>query len=198
MEQGKNKNGVNLLLVFIIVILAALCVLFATGTIKLNSKETANESNNQISDNTNVDNTNVDNTSTDLLNSNIIVTQNGKVISNDVPSDLSGKYVNPGSSNNDYFEITNENIIVSRSNCSNGGAVTIEKSQLRLYIDYLDTYREHDKYVTIKLEAIDTKTNEVMGTYVYIGNSSFGGSYKFKTIEPTCTSGEGYFYEKAN
>ena len=95
--------------------------------------------------------------SCDLLNSNIIVTQNGKVISNDVPSDLSGKYVNPGSSNNDYFEITNENIIVSRSNCSNGGAVTIEKSQLRLYIDYLDTYREHDKYVTIKLEAIDIK-----------------------------------------
>ena len=193
MEQEKNKNVSNLLFIFIIVVLAVLCVLFATGTIKLNSKETANDSNNQISDNTNVDNT-----STDLLNSNIIVTQNGKVISNDVPSDLSGKYVNPGSSNNDYFEITNENIIVSRSNCSNGGAITIEKSQLRLYIDYLDTYREHDKYVTIKLEAIDAKTNEVMGTYVYIGNSSFGGSYKFKTIEPTCTSGEGYFYEKAN
>ena len=193
MEQEKNKNVSNLLFIFIIVVLAVLCVLFATGTIKINSKETANESNNQISDNTNVDNS-----STDLLNSNIIVTQNGKVISNDVPSDLSGKYVNPSSSNNDYFEITNENIIVSRSNCSNGGAVTIEKSQLRLYIDYLDTYREHDKYVTIKLEAIDAKTNEVIGTYVYIGNSSFGGSYKFKTIEPTCTSGEGYFYEKAN
>lgn len=38
MEQEKNKNGVNLLLIFIIVILAVLCVLFATGTINLKSE----------------------------------------------------------------------------------------------------------------------------------------------------------------
>ena len=35
MGQEKNKSGVNLLLIFIIVILAVLCVLFATGTINL-------------------------------------------------------------------------------------------------------------------------------------------------------------------
>lgn len=186
MEKEKNKNEVNILLILIIVVLTVLCILFATGTIKLNSKENIGKNNNQTSENTKID------------LSNIIVTQNGKVISNEIPIDLVGKYVNPDSSDNDYFEITNENIMVSRSNCSNGDAVTTEKNQLKLYIDYLDTYSEYNKYVTIKLEAFNAETNEVIGTYVYIGNSSFGDSYKFKTIEPTCTSGEGYFYEKTN
>ena len=53
MEQEKNKNGVNLLLIFIIVILAVLCVLLATGTIKLKTNEVSNitGNNNQIADN---------------------------------------------------------------------------------------------------------------------------------------------------
>ena len=40
MEQGKNKNGVIILLVVIIAILTVLCVLFATGTIHFNRQET--------------------------------------------------------------------------------------------------------------------------------------------------------------
>lgn len=48
MEQGKNKNGVNLLLIFIIVTLAVLCVLFATGTISLKSNETGNNQSNGV------------------------------------------------------------------------------------------------------------------------------------------------------
>ena len=93
MEKEKNKNEVNILLILIIVVLTVLCILFATGTIKLNSKENIGKNNNQTSENTKID------------LSNIIVTQNGKVISNEIPIDLVGKYVNPDSSDNDYFEI---------------------------------------------------------------------------------------------
>lgn len=192
MEQEKNKNGVIIFLVALVVILAVLCVLFATGTISLKANEVTNRSNNQPKENANTG----DN-STDSLNSNIIVTQNGKVISNEIPSEIAGKYINPDSKE-DYFEISNDNIMVSRSNCTDANAITIEKSQLKVYIDYLGTIKEYEKYITIKFDAIDAKTNEVMGTYVYIGHSSFGEAYKFKTIDATCTSGEGYFYEKVN
>ena len=48
MEQEKNNKGVIALLVVIIVILSALCILFATGTINLKSNVANN--NNQVSE----------------------------------------------------------------------------------------------------------------------------------------------------
>ena len=46
MKQEKNKNGINLLLIFIVVILAVLCVLFAIGTISFKSNEITNKDKN--------------------------------------------------------------------------------------------------------------------------------------------------------
>ena len=59
MEQRKNKNGVYLLLIFIIVILAVLCVLFATGTISFMMGNNTNKEN--ISDNNNITTINANN-----------------------------------------------------------------------------------------------------------------------------------------
>ena len=42
MENQKNNKGVIALLIVIIVILSALCVLFATGTISFNSNDIDN------------------------------------------------------------------------------------------------------------------------------------------------------------
>ena len=45
MEQGKNKNGIIALLVVLVIILAVLCVLFATGTISFKNNEIDNTKN---------------------------------------------------------------------------------------------------------------------------------------------------------
>jgi hypothetical protein len=51
-ENQKNNKGVIALLIVIIIILSALCVLFATGTISFNSnKVNDNDSNENINDN---------------------------------------------------------------------------------------------------------------------------------------------------
>lgn len=47
MENQKNNKGVIALLIVIIVILATLCVLFATGTINLSNKESVNNNQNE-------------------------------------------------------------------------------------------------------------------------------------------------------
>ncbi len=63
MEKEKNNYSVNVLLIFIIIILAIFCVLFATGTINLNNSQNS-ENNEQIAD----DNTDTErNISTDIL-----------------------------------------------------------------------------------------------------------------------------------
>ena len=57
MENQKNNKGVIALLIVIIVILSALCVLFATGTISFKSNDVANnETNENINDDNNVEN----------------------------------------------------------------------------------------------------------------------------------------------
>ena len=77
MEQEKNKNGTNLLLIFIIVILAVLCVLFATGTISFKTADKCvNENTNtQTSNNTNDLNNTIDN---DLLGTYYLSNDNDK------------------------------------------------------------------------------------------------------------------------
>ena len=62
MENQKNNKGVIALLIVIIVILSALCVLFATGTISFKSNDVDNnETNENINDTNNVGNTINDN-----------------------------------------------------------------------------------------------------------------------------------------
>ncbi len=192
MEREKNKNGVSILLRLIIIVLAILCVLFATGTIKLNSKETVDENNNQTGENSNVNNT-----STDLLNSNIIVTQNGKVISNEIPSDLAGKYVNKNSSES-YIQLNNGSIEVSEP--TGGGTVRVFKNdQVKLYINYLNSDEDSKQYVTVEFYVENNGYNQ-KATYTYIGEkSSHDNEYHFKTPDPTPVGGEGqndYPYRK--
>ncbi len=192
MEREKNKNGVSILLRLIIIVLAILCVLFAIGTIKLNSKETVDENNNQTSENSNVNNT-----STDLLNSNIIVTQNGKVISNEIPSDLAGKYVNKNSSES-YIQLNNGSIEVSEP--TGGGTVRVFKNdQVKLYINYLNSDEDSKQYVTVEFYVENNGYNQ-KATYTYIGEkSSHDNEYHFKTPDPTPVGGEGqndYPYRK--
>ena len=183
MEQEKNKNGVNLLLIFIIIILALLCVLFATGTISLKSNEVTDGSDNQTSENTNTE----DN-SANLLNGNIIITQNGKVISNEIPSDLVGKYINKNSSES-YIQLTNGNVEVSEPT---GGAATkvFKNDQVKLYINYLNTNQTSKQYVTVEFY-IENDGNNEKATYTYIGEkSSHDNAYHFKTPDPTPAGGE--------
>ena len=192
MEQEKNKNGVNLLLIFIIVILAVLCVLFATGTISLKSNEVTDGSGNQTSENTNTE----DN-SANLLNGNIIVTQNGKVISNEIPSDLVGKYTNKNSSES-YIQLTNGNVEVSEP--TGGGATRVFKNdQVKLYINYLNTDENSKQYVTVEFYVENNGYNQ-KATYTYIGEkSSHDNAYHFKTPDTTPVGGEGqndYPYSK--
>ena len=77
MEQEKNKNGVNLLLIFIIVILAVLCVLFATGTISFKTADKCVDENTstQTNNNTNDLNNTIDN---DLLGTYYLSNDNDK------------------------------------------------------------------------------------------------------------------------
>ena len=74
MENQKNNKGVIALLIVIIVILSALCILFATGTISFNSnKETDNVINENVNDNYQSDN-----------NKNVDVTKKFKLENNGV------------------------------------------------------------------------------------------------------------------
>lgn len=192
MEQGKNKNGVNLLLIFIIVVLTIFCILFATGTISLKSKEITAGDDNQTNENTNT----TDN-STSLLKGNIIVTQNGKVISNEIPSDLAGKYTNKNS-NESYIQLTNGNIEVSEPNGS-GSTRVFKNDQVKLYINYLNTDENSKQYVTVEFYIENNGYNQ-KATYTYIGEkTSHDNAYHFKTPNTTPVSGEGqnnYPYSK--
>ena len=78
MENQKNNKGVITLLIVIIVILSALCVLFATGTISFNSnKVNDNDINENINDNNQVDdNTNDDSNTVNMQN--MVGEYNGK------------------------------------------------------------------------------------------------------------------------
>lgn len=184
----RNNKGVIALLIVIIVILAALCILFATGTISFKSNDV----------DTNKPNDNVtDNNESNLLNSNVIVTQNGKVISNEIPSDLVGKYINKNS-NDSYIQLTNGNVEVSEP--TGGGATRVFKNeQVKLYINYLNTDENSEQYVTVEFYIENNGYNQKT-TYTYVGEkSSYDNEYHFKTPNPTPVGGEGnndYPYSK--
>ena len=194
MEKQKNNKDVIALLIVIIVILSALCILFATGTINFKT--------NKINDNTvnenNKQNDNVtDNDESNLLNSNIIVTQNGKVISNEIPSDLVGKYINKNS-NDSYIQLTNGNVEVSEPTGS-GATSVFKNEQVKLYINYLNINENSEQYVTVEFYIENNGYNQKT-TYTYVGEkSSHDDEYHFKTPNPTPVGGAGnndYPYSK--
>ena len=157
-----------------------------------NKDENVKENNNQVSENTNVDNT-----STDLLDGNIIVTQNGKVISNKIPSDLVGKYVNKNSDKS-YIQLTNGNVEVSEP-IGSGNVRVFKNDQVKLYINYLNSDVNSKQYITVEFYIEDNGYNQKV-TYTYIGlKSSHDNAYHFKTPDPTSVGGEGkndYPYSK--
>ena len=102
MENSKNNKGVIALLIVIIVILSALCVLFATGTISFKSNDVDNNKTNQnVTDNNNVetnDDENIVNNNQDNNENNI----NLDNIKYDYNDNILGKYVNKNNQE-DYF-----------------------------------------------------------------------------------------------
>jgi len=137
MEQEKKKNGVNLLLIFIIVLLAVLCVLFATGTIDLKSKVVADNNSNQSNENTNEVENNIDN---DLLGT---------------------YYLNEDNENNTYyFTLKSDGTAdVVESSCSNGPLplknvsykITEKDNAVILEIDYNEDDKYTQKYIGTKV-----------------------------------------------
>ena len=170
MEQERNKKGIITFLVIVIILLIVLCFLFATKTI--NSKES------EVNDN-----------SSNMLDSNIIVTKNGKAISNEIPSDLVGKYVNKNS-NESYIKLTNDSVEVSEPTGGNA-TIVFKDEQVKLFINYLNTDKNSNQYVTIEFYIENSESNQ-KATYTYIGSkSSQDNEYHFKTIDPTPVGGEG-------
>ena len=172
MKQEKNKSVVNILLIFTIVALSVLCILFATDTINL--KKANNENNN------------VDNATSSLLNGNVIVTENGKVISNEIPNDLVGKYINKNSSDS-YIQLINGSVEVSEP--TGGGLTRVFKNdQVKLYINFLNTNENGEQYVTVEF-FVEKDAEGIRRTYNYIGEKN-DNKYYFNTPYPTPVGGE--------
>lgn len=87
MEDQKNNKGVIALLAVIIIILVALCVLFATGTISFKSNQVNND-NNQLSENTT---DNKDTNNQDIANGNTLKYTNQTTASVEVDNLEEGK-----------------------------------------------------------------------------------------------------------
>lgn len=203
MKEKKNKI-IILLMVIIIIILVVLCGLFATETITFKSNSGIESKNNQQNENVNTnnasqqsENNDTNSNESDLLNSNIIVTQNGKVISNEIPNDLIGKYINKNSSES-YIQLTNENIEISEP--TGGGTTKVFKNeQTKVYINYLNTNENSGQYITVEFFIENNGYNQ-KDTYTYVGEkSSLDNKYHFKTLKPTPVGGEGnndYPYSK--
>lgn len=106
MEQGKNRNGLIILLAVLVVILAVLCVLFAMGTINLKSDETFNNNNEQTNEKNNESNTTVNNSNTDKVRYYKYSGQNSSQISEiELTTDNRAKYYNADNSyEGTYYE----------------------------------------------------------------------------------------------
>ena len=70
MEKEKNNKRLIIVLSILVLLLAVLCVLFATGTISLKSRETSNDINNQVLENNNNENNSIKSKLVDNLNCN--------------------------------------------------------------------------------------------------------------------------------
>ena len=113
MENQKNNKGIIALLIVIIVILSALCILFATGTISFNSNK-VNE--NDINNSENVDNnSNNEDTNGSIQNANDVGNDNN--LNNYIKTTSDKVRLNVTQDYNEYAEISIEqgNFVITTS-----------------------------------------------------------------------------------
>ena len=181
MEEKNNNKVLVITLIVIICLLAVLCVLFATGVIKLKTEEPKIPEMNEVV-NQKTEECNCPETTTaeqKPVDSNIVVTKNGKVTSNTIPTELFGHYYNNygDTKNDEYFKVTKDNIEVKFSTGS--GNETKPTTSEKVYINYI-----LNNNITIEIIAKDGNT------YAFYGEK-IQNKYYFKSLITTPLKGEG-------
>ena len=175
--ENKNQKSVIIVLSIVIIILMATCMFFATD--KINLKKDNKTETNSTEEKENKDNNSTVNAS---LDKNVVIIENGKIISNEIPQELAGKYVNTKS---------NENIAVSEPTGS-GTTNVFENDAVKVNIYYLK-YNDYTKqqYIIIEFYVENDGYNNKR-VYTYIGQkSSHDNKFEFKSVESTPMAGEG-------
>lgn len=183
--ENKNQKSVIIVLSIVIIILMATCMFFATD--KINLKKDNKTETNSTEEKENKDNNSTVNAS---LNKNVVIIENGKIISNEIPQELAGKYVNTNSKDS-YIELSNENIAVSEPTGS-GTTNVFENDAVKVNIYYLK-YNDYTKqqYIIIEFYVENDGYNNKR-VYTYIGQkSSHDNKFEFKSVESTPMAGEG-------
>ncbi len=183
--ENKNQKSVIIVLSIVIIILMATCMFFATD--KINLKKDNKTETNVTEEKENKDNNSTGNAS---LDKNVVIIENGKIISNEIPQELVGKYVNTNSKDS-YIELSNENIAVSEPTGS-GTTNVFENDAVKVNIYYLK-YNDYTKrqYIIIEFYVENDGYNNKR-VYTYIGQkSSHDNKFEFKSVESTPMAGEG-------
>lgn len=183
--ENKNQKSVIIVLSIVIIILMATCMFFATD--KINLKKDNKTETNSTEEKENKDNNSTVNAS---LDKNVVIIENGKIISNEIPQELAGKYVNINSKDS-YIELSNENIAVSEPTGS-GTTNVFENDAVKVNIYYLK-YNDYTKqqYIIIEFYVENDGYNNKR-VYTYIGQkSSHDNKFEFKSVESTPMAGEG-------
>lgn len=183
--ENKNQKSVIIVLPIVIIILMATCMFFATD--KINLKKDNKTETNSTEEKENKDNNSTVNAS---LDKNVVIIENGKIISNEIPQELAGKYVNTNSKDS-YIELSNENIAVSEPTGS-GTTNVFENDAVKVNIYYLK-YNDYTKqqYIIIEFYVENDGYNNKR-VYTYIGQkSSHDNKFEFKSVESTPMAGEG-------
>lgn len=183
--ENKNQKSVIIVLSIVIIILMATCMFFAID--KINLKKDNKTETNSTEEKENKDNNSTVNAS---LDKNVVIIENGKIISNEIPQELAGKYVNTNSKDS-YIELSNENIAVSEPTGS-GTTNVFENDAVKVNIYYLK-YNDYTKqqYIIIEFYVENDGYNNKR-VYTYIGQkSSHDNKFEFKSVESTPMAGEG-------
>lgn len=183
--ENKNQKSVIIVLSIVIIILMATCMFFATD--KINLKKDNKTETNVTEEKENKDNNSTVNAS---LDKNVVIIENGKIISNEIPQELAGKYVNTNSKDS-YIELSNENIAVSEPTGS-GTTNVFGNDAVKVNIYYLK-YNDYTKqqYIIIEFYVENDGYNNKR-VYTYIGQkSSHDNKFEFKSVESTPMAGEG-------
>lgn len=183
--ENKNQKSVIIVLSIVIIILMATCMFFAID--KINLKKDNKTETNSTEEKENKDNNSTVNAS---LDKNVVIIENGKIISNEIPQELAGKYVNTNSKDS-YIELSNENIAVSEPTGS-GTTNVFENDAVKVNIYYLK-YNDYTKQQYIIIEFyIENDGYNNKRVYTYIGQkSSHDNKFEFKSVESTPMAGEG-------
>ena len=183
--ENKNQKSVIIVMSIVIIILMATCMFFATD--KINLKKDNKTETNSTEEKENKDNNSTGNASIDK---NVVIIENDKIISNEIPQELVGKYVNTNSKDS-YIELSNENIAVSEPTGS-GTTNVFENDAVKVNIYYLK-YNDYTKqqYIIIEFYVENDGYNNKR-VYTYIGQkSSHDNKFEFKSVESTPMAGEG-------